>query len=185
MADETLEFVEHAEAESTSQASAKPRRGGRRPGAGAKPKNAENAPVAKSKPNSDDLENKTAAEVEEDLNRLILNQQKQFMLEQLRSKEENDRIRKLCNLSAQERTQLHVDKTYGTEGPRYVVCIPEPRAGQLVLTIPAASPEDAIGRYQTVCGIRFSHHEFGVWPEDEAPENPIRSKKKKKDAYED
>ena len=70
-----------------------------------------------------------------------------------------------CGLSAQEKTQLACDKQYGTDVPKRfrVILKDHPE-----VIIPANSREEAIGRYNQLCGILRTEHEYSVTPVEPA-----------------
>jgi hypothetical protein len=63
--------------------------------------------------------------------------------------EVSEKKRAWLNLSAQEKTQLVIDQRWGTDGKRWRVNL----TGHPEVLIPAESREEAISRYNLICGI--------------------------------
>lgn len=82
--------------------------------------------------------------------------------QEARSEDEHEQCKKRCALKNSEYTQQVADLRWGGEDcDRYRVSIPKDR-GHPALTIPARSPEEAEGRYKSLCGIRNCEHDFSV-----------------------
>lgn len=91
----------------------------------------------------------------------VLSERADQLAEERASRKQLEAFKADCEKTALERTQAKVDRLYSGDGPRWSVSIPEDRS-QLHLSIPARSREEAIGKYQMVCGIRSTDHEYST-----------------------
>lgn len=78
----------------------------------------------------------------------------------------NEEFKTECAKSSLQRTQEAADRMF-TGPDRFQVCIPKEKS-QPVILIAAHSPDEARGRYASLCGIRATDHEYSVVPAGEA-----------------
>lgn len=126
------------------------------PAAPARPQQA-TLPVA---PASDDEAVKAALLEVQKANALLMQDYLMQRARDLESQQDHERKRDWCQLSATERTQKVADERWGAEtAERWAVSLPgDPSQPRLL--IPARSDGEAIGKYQQLCGIRSTEHEF-------------------------
>lgn len=100
----------------------------------------------------------------------LANQVKEYA-QRVKSEQEAEFVKKWTSMSCQERTQQTVDKNWGKnpDTPRYRVRVVQGQGVRgkpesITLDIPANSPEEAQGRYLSVCGIRSTDHHVKVTP---------------------
>lgn len=101
----------------------------------------------------------------EEANTFALAAQAEQYAQQMKSRLEQEHIRKWAGKSSQEKTQEVVDKAWSGEPGTtpYVVRLAKNKHApgvpeSITLTIPAHSREEAQGRYLSVCGIRSTDH---------------------------
>lgn len=113
------------------------------------------------------------AKAKEEIGVFAATAQAQEYAQRMQSEAENRHIREWASRSCLDRTQEVVDHNWGadTKLTRYQVQLvrnPDVRGTpeSFPLVIPANSPEEAQGRYMSVCGIRSTDHYIQASPVD-------------------